>query len=326
MVDRIMQSAAVSSAAVTWYTPMTGDQSTASFQAAGARADAAKPPAMAYNDVGSGYFRTIGTKLVSGREFDRNERTRNVCILNSAAAQSLFGYHAPLGQYVRSDKGRDFPGSVSCRIVGIAENAKFANLHEAPPPTVYFPVTTDTLVRAVNRVFLINARTKSDATAAYRAALQDHAPTIPLVLFATLREQMDAALGSQRAITALTNCFGALALFLSAIGLYGMLSANVAQRTTEIGVRMAVGARRGTVVKMILSSAFRLVAIGLFAGGLALTVVIESVKHMLYGVPSFDWVTLVLVTATLGFVALMAAFFPAICAASVDPIRALRAD
>src|SRR5206468_8861821 len=102
-----------------------------------------------------------------------------------------------------------------------------------------------------------------DAIAAYRQALLEIVPTMPLVLFATLREQMDASLGSHRAITMLSKVFGLLALFLSAIGIYGMLSSSVTQRTAEIGVRVALGAQRRTVIGMILADALRLVGAGI---------------------------------------------------------------
>jgi ABC-type antimicrobial peptide transport system permease subunit len=177
-----------------------------------------------------------------------------------------------------------------------------------------------------NLVFLINAQTKGDAMAAYRTALQEIAPEIPLVLFATLREQMDAALGSQRAITALSNVFGALALFLSGIGLYGMLASSVTQRTSEIGIRMALGAQRSTVIRMILSDALRLVTIGMLLGAVALVFAVGYVKHMLYGVTAFDPLTLALACATLTVIAVIAAFVPSMRAASVDPTRALRGD
>ena len=210
--------------------------------------------------------------------------------------------------------------------MGIAEDAKFASLREAPPRTVYFPVAGDAIDETGNLVFLIHARTKADAIAAYRTALLEIAPSVPLVLFATLREQMDASLGSQRAITMLSDMFGLLALFLSAIGIYGMLSSSVAQRTGEIGVRMALGAQRITVIGMVLADALRLVGAGMLAGALALGFAVGYVKHLLYGVSPFDPATLIAVSAVLTLISLVAAFIPAVRAASVDPIRALRAE
>jgi predicted permease len=326
MVDRIEQSSAVQSAAVTWYTPMTGFQSTATFQSGAEGGSAPEGSRLAYNVVGPGYFRTMGTKIIEGDEFGKYDRKSDVCVLNQVAAAHLFGNRPAVGQYLRSDDTKEFPQAVSCRVVGVSEDAKFASLREPPPRTVYFPVNADMVSKTGNLVFLINSRTKADAISAYRAALHDIAPTIPIVLFATLREQMDAALGSQRAITMLSNFFGALALFLSAIGLYGMLSSSVAQRTAEIGVRVALGAQRGTVMRMILSDALRLAAVGIAAGALCLLFAVQSVKHMLYGVSPFDPTTLVTAGALLTIVALIAAFVPAVRAASVDPMTALRAE
>jgi predicted permease len=326
MVDRIEQAPGMQSAAVAWYTPMTGSQATARFQAITEGASASEEATMAYNDVGPGYFRTMGTMILDGREFDRRERDRSVCILNQSAASYLFARQAAVGRYVRSTDAKEFPETVSCRVIGVAMDAKFASLREPPPRTIYFPVSAHTLARAVNLVFLLNAPTKAQAMAGYRDALREIAPSIPLVLFATLREQMDASLGSQRAITLLSTFFGIVALFLSAIGLYGMLSSNVSQRTGEIGVRVALGASRGTVLRMILGDALRLVAIGVILGGIVLSFAVRSVEHMLYGVSASDPATLAGAAGLLALVALVAGLLPALRAASVDPMQAMRAE
>ncbi|MGH9370718.1 MAG: FtsX-like permease family protein, partial [Vicinamibacterales bacterium] len=115
-------------------------------------------------------------------------------------------------------------------------------------------------------------------------------------------------------------------LLLSAIGLYGMLSANVAQRTGEIGIRVALGASRGTILKMVLSDAFRLVAIGAVLGSIGLFVTTGAIEHMLYGVSTFDPTTIVIACALLALVVIVASFTPAQRAASVDPIQAMRTE
>ncbi len=324
MVDRIEQMPGIRSAAVTWTTPMTGYEATASFQAMTEGANPPEDSHMTYNDVGPGYFRTMRTKIIAGREFQRNERRRDVCVLNESAATYLFPHQQALGRYVTSADRDKFPDGMTCRVIGLAEDAKFASLREPPPRTIYFPLTSDAL--RGNLVFLMNSGTKAEAVAAYSKALAEIAPTIPLVLFATLEEQMDAALGSQRAITALCNFFGALALFLSAIGLYGLLSSMVAQRTAEIGVRMALGAQRRTVLWIVFSEALRLLGAGVVLGGAALFLAMRFVRNMLYGVAAFDPVTLAATAALLTMVALAAGLFPALRAASVDPMEALRAE
>jgi hypothetical protein len=263
------------------------------------------------------------TRIVAGREFAKSERRRDVCIVNESTAEYLFPRQQVVGRCIRSADAKEFPETVTCRVIGLAEDAKFANLREPPPRTIYFPLTKEA---SVNLVFLMNSPTKVQAIAAYRGALQEIAPSIPLVLFATLREQMDAALGSQRAITMMSSFFGGLALFLSAIGLYGMLSSSVAQRTGEMGVRVALGAQRKTVVRMILGEALRLVCAGMVIGAIALYFAMQFVEKMLYGVSGFDPATLLATGLLLTVVALIAGLLPAFRAASIDPMQALRGE
>jgi predicted permease len=335
MVERIGRSSNIQSVAVTWYTPMTGFQSNGRFEAF----DGASTPrtsTLAFNHVSPGYFRTMTTRILDGREFEPRERRRDVCVLNEGAVRTLFPGQSALGQYVRTadnsgldiarggSGGRLLSAPVVCRVVGIAEDAKFGSLREAPPKTIYFPLTPD--LRDGNLVFLLNARTKAAAISAYRDALREIAPTVPLVRFVTLREQMEAALGSQRAITFLSTFFGVVALLLSSLGLYGMLSSNVSQRTAEIGIRSALGASRASILRMILSEAFRLAVLGVMIGGAGLFFTVRFIEKMLYGVTSFDWPTLVGVSVTLAVVILLASFWPARRAASVDPLIAIRTD
>ncbi len=334
MKDRLEQLAGINSASFTLFTPMTSFQATSSFQAVGSGPNPPEDPRMAYNDVGPGYFRTMKTAILQGREFYDTERDRSVCLLNQSAAAYLFPHQRAIGQYVRSTPGATanpagrgvLPQNVICRVIGLAQDAKFANLQDAPPRTVYFPVTLETITGAGNLVFLMNAPTKAQAIAAYRAAKSDLSPATPFVVFVTLREQMEAALGSQRALSLMSGFFAALALLLSGLGLYGMLSSSVAQRTGEIGVRMALGAKRGGVLRMILSEALVLLAAGLLPGAIALVIAARFVEKMLYGVSAFDPIRLAAITAALAFVAIVASLLPALRAASIDPIQALRAE
>jgi predicted permease len=336
MRNRLDQLAGINSSSFTLFTPMTSFQATSGFQAVG---DGPNPPEdsqMAYNEVGPGYFRTMKTTILDGREFQENERDRGVCVLNQSAAAYLFPRQRAVGQYVRSTaekpnnpSGRGTLTSarpVVCRVVGLAQDAKFANLNEPPPRTIYLPVMIETLRRTGNLVFLMNATAKAQAIAAYRTIKGELSPATPFVLFVTLREQMDAALGSQRALSLMSSFFAALALFLSGLGLYGMLSAGVAQRNGEIGVRMALGAQRGRMLRMILSEALGLLAAGLVLGAVALTITTTFLEKMLYGVSAFEPTRLAAITAVLAIVAIMAGLFPALRAASIDPIQALRAE
>jgi putative ABC transport system permease protein len=137
---------------------------------------------------------------------------------------------------------------------------------------------------------------------------------------------MDAALGSQELITLLANFFGVVALLLSAMGLYGLLSASVTQRRGEIGVRVALGATQGSVLRMILREALGLLGLGMTLGTIGLMMSAQFVKEMLYNVSAFDPATLTLVAGTLLVVTLLAAMVPALRAAMLDPVETLRAE
>jgi predicted lysophospholipase L1 biosynthesis ABC-type transport system permease subunit len=305
---------------------MTGFQATATFQAVAEGASAPEGSRLAYNIVGPGYFRTMGTQIVAGHEFEKNDRKNDVCVLNQAAAAYLFEQRPAVGQYLRTADPKEFPETVSCRVIGVSEDAKFASLREPAPRTIYYPLSTKTLNDAGNLVFLMNSATKAQAIAGCRKAVTEIAPSIPLVLFATLKDQMDAALGSQRLITTMSNLFAGLALFLSALGLYGLLSSSVAQRTGEIGVRIALGAQRSTILRMILSEAFGLLAAGVLLGAVALLFAVRFVQNLLFGVSSFDPITLMVSLVLLITVAFFAAVLPALRAACLDPMQALRSE
>ncbi len=327
MVDRLSEMPGVRSAAATFKTPMTGEEVMSRFQALGSGSNGSENVPMAFNDVGPGYFRTMKTGIVAGREFAKNERSLNVCILNQSAAAFLFPHQQALGRYVRATDEHEFPAGTTCRVIGIAADAKFSDVRQGPPHTIYFPLSLQRIDDKLgNLVFLINSGSKLSAIAAFRQTLAELAPTVPLVTFVTLREQMDAALGSQELITLLSNFFGTMALLLSALGLYGLLSASVVQRTAEIGMRVALGADRRSVLRMILREAVGMLGWGMLAGGIVLVFAISLVGAMLHGVSRFDPPTLIAVVVVLGLVTLLAAALPAFRAATVDPIQALRAE
>jgi predicted permease len=327
IVDRLKEMPAVDSAAATSQTPMTGVKIIADFQAV---SDGPNPPEdaqMPYNDVGPGYFQTMRTRIIDGREFDRNDRQLNVCILNQSAAAFFFPHQPALGRYVRSRPNNDFAEKIECQVVGVAEDAKFYDLRQGPPRTLYLPLSKERIDKELgNLVFLIHTPTKAQAVAAFRKTISEIAPTVPLVIFVTLREQMDAALGSQELITLLANFFGLLVLLLSALGLYGLLSASVTQRKGEIGMRVALGASRGNVLGMILREALVLLSWGFVLGTVGLFFTTRFVDTMLHGVTAHDPATLAMVAGVLVLVTILAALVPALRAARLEPIEVLRAE
>jgi putative ABC transport system permease protein len=326
VVDRLMDMPGMDAAAATSQTPMTGIKLTADFQAVSGGANPPEDTQMAYNDVGPGYFRTMKTRIVAGREFDKNDRQLNVCILNQSAAEFFFPHEQALGRYVRTRPNNDFQQMVACQVVGLAEDAKFYDLRQGPPRTIYLPLSKERIDELGNLVFLMNTRTKAQAVAAFRTAISEIAPTIPLVIFVTLREQMDAALGSQELITLLANFFGLLVLLLSALGLYGLLSASVTERRSEIGLRLAIGATPGSVLWMILKDALGLLMWGMLLGAAGLFFATRFVRAMLHGISAYDPLTLFSVSGVLVIVTILAALMPALRAARLDPFETLKAE
>ena len=189
MVDRIEQMPGIRSAAVTWFTPMSGGQAVGRFRAAGQNGNAFREEPMAFNFVGPGYFRTMETRILQGREFTRSERRLDVCVLNQAAAGYLFPGGGEVGRYVRNEPSEELETAGVCRVIGIAEDAKFARLRDPAPRTVYYPVSAQIGGEVANLVFLMNSYTERQAIDGYRKALAEIEPAIPLVLFVTLRDQ-----------------------------------------------------------------------------------------------------------------------------------------
>jgi predicted permease len=323
IVDRLEGSPGIQAAAIIGNRP-TEPGVTARFHARGAGNSG--DTLMAWNHVGPGYFRTMQTKILAGREFERKERERTVCVVNESAAKHLFPNGGSIGRLVESTSGDKKLPTAPCQVIGVAEDARSRNLREPAPPTIYFPVTKEAILVHGNFTFLMRTANEADAVAAYRKAAAEIVPAIPMERFTTLQQQIDEAFGRERLFAMMTNLFGAIALVLSAIGLYGLLSSGVTQRTGEMGVRLALGAPRNSVQRMILKEAFLLVAAGTVLGAALLYVTVRFIQGMLYGISAFDPVTLVTVIALVAAVAFVAAFIPALRASRVDPMVALRYD
>ena len=331
MVERLDAMPGMRSAALTLATPIAdhGDI-TAHFAAVSEGSTPPDDPRMAFNDVSPDYFKTMQIHLIAGREFQWNEHERTVCLLNRRAADFLFPHRQPIGLYVRGfaeEKARWPLEATVCRVIGLVEDAKYVNLKLAPPRTIYFPLSMNSLRLDSNHLeFMLRADTDAQAIAAYRRVVAEYAPTVPLLAFFPLQEQIDRSIGPERLMSFLSLSFAVLALLLSAIGLYGLLAINVAQRTSEIGVRIALGAQRRTVLQMILGEAGKMIAAGIALGSIGAFFAVRAVKLMLYNTSPFNPLVLAGSAVLLALVALLAAFLPARRAASVEPMEALRSE
>jgi predicted permease len=263
--------------------------------------------------------------LLAGRELTAQDDARapHVAVVNQTFARKFFHEENPLGK--RFGISRTKPGDIE--IVGVAKDAKYTSQRDEIPPTAYLPWLQQ--LDAVGSV-TFEVRTTGDpvaGVAAVRGAVREVDANLPLKDIKTQVEQADETLAMERLFAKLLSLFGLLALLLAAVGLYGVLAWSVSQRTHEIGIRMALGASRADVLKMILRQGLTLtfvgVAVGL-AGAYALTKYLASLTDMLYGVKPTDPLTFAVIAASLTLVALVACFVPARRATKVDPMIALR--
>jgi predicted permease len=277
-----------------------------------------------FNLVGPGFFATTGIPLLLGREFGAQDRDTSppVAVVNQAFARKFFGDANPIGQRL-GDRG---PGSEGrCEIVGVVGDAKNAGLRESPQPMVFQPLSQTRWTRSV----FLHARTAGESAAtiaAIRRALQSLDRDLSVNSGGTLTEVTRDQMRTDQMFATLGSLFGLLALSLSSIGLYGLLAYNVACRTSEIGIRMALGAQRVDIARPILREALLLAAAGLAVGVPAALVLAQLIKTQLYGVAPSDPLSLIIGAVLLLAVALFAAWLPARRAARVDPLVALRSE
>ena len=275
--------------------------------------------------VGPNFFETLRMTIIRGRDFGQqdNETSPKVAVVNGAFARYYFGDENPVGQ--QFDRGTDNGGLVE--IVGLVKDAKGTDIREQTPRAFYVPFLQD---QGAWRETTFQVRTTIDPLSvvpAIRRDVHDIDPNLPIFRVRTLEAQVDESLGQERLVTMLASLFGALALLLACAGLYGVLSYSVSRRTQEIGIRMALGAQRKTVLQMVLRQGMGLTVIGVALGlGTAYLVTryLESLSTMLYGVRPRDPLTYVVTATLLLVVAILACLLPARRATKVNPLVALR--
>jgi predicted permease len=276
-----------------------------------------------FNEVSDSYFATMRTRLLSGRDFSSGDVPggEKVAIVNDAWARKFFGNSSPIGRQFRVRVGNST--SAPFTIVGLVENSKYRSLREGAEPIAYVP-SSQTTEPGPRRIIEVRAQGNPSALVpALRNVLREFNPGIT-VDFATLSGQLATSLQRERMLAVLSGIFGTVALALAVLGLYGVTSYSVARRRGELGVRIALGAVRARVVRLVLGEVGIVVAIGLVIGGVGARVASTQVAPFLYGTEPADPSVYVGAALLLATVALMAGFVPAWRAARVDPIEALR--
>jgi predicted permease len=268
------------------------------------------------------YFTTLRLPLVAGRVFSDGDTTDSakVVVVNESFVRKFFGSaEQALGRTFAVGGAKDKP----LTIVGVVKDAKHSTLHDLPVPIFYSPIFQEAEPGSVG-VYIRTWQAPEDAASTVRAAVAGIDSKLVVDSLQSMNSEIDTTLTSERMLSFLAASFGVVAAFLTAIGLYGVLAYSIAQRTREIGVRMALGATRSKVVKMVVAEVLMMTSYSV-AIAIPLSIALSSlVRNQLYGVSYRDPMTLVLVVIAIGVVALLAASLPARRAVRVQPITALR--
>jgi predicted permease len=302
---------------------------------------AAKPgdrPDPYMNQIGPGYFATMDVPIVAGRDFrltDNREIKRAVrgevpederwtpaaVIINEKFAQKYFAGHNPLGMHLGF--GSDPGTPTEMEIIGVVKNIKYTNLRDEIPEQAFIPYMASHYVSDMT-VYLRTIGEPNQLMTSIRAKVREMDANLPIYAMRTMDDQISNSLSTERMIASLSTVFGFVATVLAIIGLYGVMSYSVAQRTREIGIRMALGAEQGKVIGMVMREVLLLIAIGVAVGVPAALLLTRVIKSQLYGLEAHDPWTLGLATGLLAVVACAAGYIPALRASRVDPMRALR--
>jgi predicted permease len=284
-----------------------------------------------WDRVTSSYFDVIGTPIVRGRGISEQDTaaSRHVAVINEAFARKFFKNDDPMGKYFGQTRG----ASREFEVVGVAKDARYFTygLDRPTGPFFFVPEAQADYTKSLGSLFLrdIVIVTRPGANlsmAEVRQAMASVDPGLPIISIQTLREKVGLKFTQQRLIARVTSFFGVLSLILASIGLYGVIAYNAGRRVNEVGVRVALGATRGDVVRLVLKGAFGLIVAGLLIG-LPLTFAVgRLLSNQLYGMNPYNPAVTMAAILALGLSALLASIVPAIRASLISPLDALRAE
>jgi predicted permease len=284
-----------------------------------------------WDRVTTGYFGVLGTPIVKGRDISGEDTAaaRHVAVVNEAFARKFFKNEDPIGRHFgrTADAGREF------EVVGVAKDARYlaSSIDRPAGPIFFLPEAQADYTTSAGSLFLrdIVISTKPGAklsAAQVRRAVASVDPGVPVISIQPLRDRVDLQFTQQRLTARLTSLFGALSLILASVGLYGVMAYQAGRRVREVGVRIALGATRGDVVRLVLKSAIGLIAAGLSIGLPLAFAAGRLLESQLYGIKPYHPAATVTAVAVLGLSALLASLVPAVRASSISPVEVLRAE
>jgi putative ABC transport system permease protein len=327
ILRRIRLLPSVEQTAATSIVPISGDRWNDRFEFLGANSSS-KFFLSNFSDVSPGYFQTLGTPLLAGRDFNDRDTPNSpkVAIVNESFIKQFLNGTNPIGRRMRIESGPGEP-EIIYEVVGVTKDAKYQRLSEPFSPTV-FTAIDQMDKRMTGAVTVILTRSQVALTSQLAAIKREMAAISPAMAlnFYTLHSEIADSLLRERLMATLSGFFGFLAALLASIGLYGVMAYIVARRRNEIGIRIALGADRANVLRLIGSECGKLLLAGLLLGvGFALAAS-QAITKLLYGLSPNDPVTIGLSVLLLALVALPASLIPAIRASRLDPMQALREE
>ncbi|HKQ74108.1 MAG TPA: ABC transporter permease [Blastocatellia bacterium] len=324
LLARLQTLPGVRSAALTTWLPLTGVTGRGVINIEGRpRWESGKAPVVEFNTVSADYFRTMGMQIRAGRAFNADDRADapRAVIINETLARRFFPGENPLGKRLDSFD----PQAPWAAIVGVIADVKHLGLDEEVKPEIHFPfpqtpVYTDPIIAVGAAIDPIRM------AAALRNEVAAVDPSQPVYEVMTMEQRLDNSMALRRNGALLFGLFAAVALIIAAVGVYGVISYSVSQRTHEIGIRMALGAHAGAVRTMILRQGLSLIFLGVAIGLAGATAATRAMTSLLFDVSGADPLTFIAVALLLTMVALLACYIPARRATRVDPILALRSE
>ncbi|MBI2687191.1 MAG: ABC transporter permease [Acidobacteria bacterium] len=323
LLDEIRTRPGVVSAADVNFTPVSGSSWDGQIRPDGVNVESKRT---LFNRVGPGYFKTMGTQLIGGREFNDRDTINapKVLIINEVLAKRIFNGQDPIGRLVRieAEAGKADP---VYEIVGVVKQTKYGGLREEFEPIGFYPEGQNENPGAGHTYVVRIAGSAGDVTRELKSAVAAVNPEIA-VEFRIVTEQLTNSLTRERLMATLSGAFGLLAGALATLGLYGVIAYMVAKRRNEIGIRIALGADRRKVVRLVLREAWVLLAIGMALGGGLAVLAGRQAETLLFGLKAWDPATLVSAMLFLAVVAIAASYGPARRAAGMEPMAALREE
>lgn len=278
-----------------------------------------------YNMVGPAYLRTLGIALMAGRDFDARDggAAPKVAVVNQALARTLWGASNPLGRVMEFQDRPGQPGRVTrVEVVGLAHDARYESIWESGEPYLYLPAAE--WQRPVSNLLVRTVAPPRGLSAAIRKQWESAAPEAPLFELRTGDELLASAVAPQRLAAALLGAFGLLAILLATVGLYSVMAYSVVQRTREIGIRLAIGARPSRVLRDLLRQAMTMAGVGVATGAATGLAAARLLANQVRDVSPYDTLTFAAAALLVSAVSAVAALVPALRAARVDPLQALK--